>query len=187
MKLHLLLIVLILQGCTVPFHIAPPGVKIAAPPTNVEDPDKYRVDSASYPTFRVKERFEPPRWKAGAGESKYPMVPIDPTDIWTVTHRVGEVLLIYSDAYNDRQCRLLAQLEPHGIAGGQLGFGGKTCHAGRLYHISITADGKVQGGWKLMYNPKRFGFARDRYINMQIDPSMANGWGSQPLFEQIGK
>lgn len=178
-------IALFLQACVVPFHIAPPGVKVAAPPANVEDPDKYLANSASYPTFRTKGKFTPPRWKAGAGESKYPMVSLESTDIWRVTHQLGDVFLIYSDTYNDRQCRLLAHIEPNGMAGGHIGLFSKNCDASRLYHIPITLDGTVKSNWMLLYNPKRVGFSRDRYINMQIDPATPEGWGPQPLFEPI--
>jgi len=183
----ILLVVLFLPGCAIPFHIAAPGVKPVTRPMNIEDPDKYRVDSAIYPAFRIKARFEPPRWKAGAGESKYPMVSIEPTDTWRVTHQVGDVFLIYSDTYNDRQCRMLAAIEPNGMAGGFIGRWGSTCHSDHLYHIPITLDGTVRNGWKLLYNPKRFGFARDRYINMQIDPATPSDWGPQPLFAENRK
>lgn len=185
LPLGILVVVLLPQGCAIPFHIPAPGVKPVTPPTNIEDPDKYRVDSASYPTFWIKARFEPPRWKAGAGKSKYPMAPIEPIDTWRVTHQVGDVFLIYSDTYNDRQCRMLAGIEPNGMAGGFIGRWGSVCHLDRLYHIPVTLDGTVRNGWKLLYNPKRFGFARDRYVNMQIDPATPADWGPQPLFVPI--
>lgn len=163
--------------------ILPPGMVRAAPPSNIEDPDKYLVDSANYPTFRVKKRFDPPKRKVGAVESEFAMVTIEPSDVWKVTHLVGETYLIYSDAYNDRQCRYLASIAPSGYAGGFVSrWGGSTCQASHLYQIAITPDGTVKGGWKLLYNPKRFLLRRDRYINMQVDPSQAADWSSQPLF-----
>lgn len=165
--------------------IPPPGATLAAPPANIENPDTYRVDSANYPAYRIKERFEPPRWKVGAVQSKYTMAPIEPTDVWKVTHQVGDVFLIYSDTYNDRQCRLLASMAPSGRAGGFIGRWGSACHPDRLYHIPITLNGKVKSGWKLLYNPKRVIFSRHRYIDMQIDPTTAEGWGGQPLFQPV--
>lgn len=161
--------------------ILPPGMARAEPPSNIEDPNKYRVDSASYPAFRIRERFKPPTWRVGS-VTGYPMEPIEPTDIWAVTHIMGDAYLIYSKAYNDRQCRYLARVAPRGTAGGHLYRGGKSCEADNLYHISIAPDGTVRGGWKLLYNPKRFLLPRDRYINMQIDPTTPADWGPQPLF-----
>lgn len=38
----------------------------------------------------------------------------------------------------------------------------------------------------LLYNPEKFIFSRDRYINMQIDPVIPADWGPQPLFEPVG-
>lgn len=166
--------------------ILPSGMERAAPPANIEDPEKYRVDSGNYPIFRVKERFEPPRRKIGTLESKYSMVAVETTDVWRVTHKRGETYLIHSDAYTDRQCRLLARIEPSGIAGGFAGLWGSNCSPDYLYHIWITLDGTVKGsGWKLLKNPKVTILARDRYINMQIDPATPTDWGSQPLFEPI--
>lgn len=169
-------------GCTP--VILPPGMVRASLPSNIEDPDKYLVNSADYPAFRVRQQFDPPKRKVGAVESEFVMVTIEPTDIWKVTHAVGETYLIYSEAYNDRQCRYLARIAPSGYAGGFISrWGGSTCQASHLYHIAITPDGTVRGGWKLLYNPKRFLLARDRYINMQIDPATPANWGPQPLFE----
>jgi hypothetical protein len=169
-----------LGGC-VPV-IPSPGMMVVSPAANLEDPDKYQVDPAGFPTFRIKERFDPPRWKSGTMESKYPMTIIKTADVWKVTHVVNNLYLIYSDTYNDRQCRLLAQLEPSGIAGGR---GKDKCYVDYLYHVAISPDGTVRGGWKLLKNPERFIFARDRYRNMQIDPTQAADWGPQPLFELV--
>jgi hypothetical protein len=169
------LVVLMFSACV----ILPPGVKVATPPTNIENPDRYRVDSASYPTFHVRERFKPPLWKEGSFE----MVLIEASDIWKVTHKVGEkAFLIYSESYNDRQCRYLADVLPRGMAGGHIGIITKRCDADYLYHIPVNLDGTVIGNWKLLYNPKRFIFARDRYIDMQIDRTAVGGWSKQPLF-----
>lgn len=174
---------LVLQGCFP--VIPPPGATLAALPANIENPDAYRVDSAIYPTFKVKQRFDPPRWRSPGVESKYPMISIEPTDIWKVTHKVGDVLLIYSDTYNDRQCRLLVKYGRG--AGGSIPVWGSKCHSHYLYHIPVSHDGTVRnggdGGWKLLYNPEKFIFSRDRYINMQIDPTTPPDWGPQPLFE----
>lgn len=175
---------LMITGC-MPV-ILPPGMVRAAPPSNIEDPDKYLVDSAEYPTYRAKQRFDPPKKKIGAVESEFAMVVIEPADIWKVTHLVDKMYLIYSEAYNDRQCRYLASIAPSGYAGGFISrWGGSTCQASNLYHIAISPDGTVRGGWKQLYNPKRFLLPRDRYINMQIDPSQVADWGPQPLFEPV--
>lgn len=162
----------------------PPGMVRTAPPSNIEDPDNYLVDSEIYPVFHAKEKFDPPKWKVGSGESKFPMVAIEPIDIWKVTRVVGEMYLIHSDTYNERQCRYLMEIAPDGSAGGFVSRWGRSrrCHADYLYHIPIMPNGTVRGGWKLLYNPERFLSSRDRYINLQIDPITADDWGSQPLF-----
>lgn len=78
---------LVLQGCFP--VIPPPGAKLAALLSDIENPDTYRVDPATYPTFKVKHRFDPPQWKNPGGEG-FPMVSIEPTDTWRVTHKVGD-------------------------------------------------------------------------------------------------
>lgn len=179
---NVLFVTLILSDCI----ILPPGVKEAAAPANLEDPDKHRVDSADYPTFRVRRKFKPPLWKEGPVESQFPMVPIEQSDTWKVTHKINDDLfLIYSESYNERQCRYLADALPRGMAGGHVGIFSNNCDADYLYQIPITLDGTVKGNWKLFYNPKRFIFSRDRYVNMQIDQANVEEWGPQPLFMPV--
>ena len=183
-RLFVFLSFLVLQGCFP--VIPPPGATFATLPANIENPDAYRVDSASYPTFKVKQRFDPPRWKSPGGEG-FPMASIEPTDTWRVTHKVGDLFLIYSDTYNDRQCRSLVEYGPG--AGGFVRPWGSRCHSHYLHHISVSRDGTVRsgknGGWMLLYNPEKFIFSRDRYINLQIDPATPPDWGPQPLFKPI--
>lgn len=163
-----------LAACQTPFF-QPGGLVVMQSSIGYEDPDKYLVDSQSYPHYYAKEDFEPPKWRSGpiTGSS---MATIEPTDVWVVTHRVKEYLLIYSGDYQDRQCRRLNQLAHVGY------IRSDGCHGSDyLYHIVIRPSG-VAVGWMLLHNPERVLFKRDRYIDMNIDQVRNNGgWDEHPF------
>lgn len=116
-------------------------------------------------------------------------VDIFPDDVWQVTHRIGDRLLIYSEEYEDRECRRVTERAKRtGAAGdaGRIDPNGK-CHSLRhLYHIFINQQGEVSGGWKLLKNPELVVFASDR--RLVLEPSApTEGWGPQPLFVNVGQ
>lgn len=115
------------------------------------------------------------------------MEAIETTDIWKVTHKEGNAYLIHSDTYTDRWCRFLAKVEPNGAAGGSMGWLKSNCSPDYLYDISVTLDGTVRGGWKLLHNPKRVLFAHDRYTDMRVDFPTTEDWGPQPLFVPLNR
>ena len=105
--------------------------------------------------------------------------PVDilPEDVWRVTHRVGNRLLIYSEEYQERECRRVTErAKRFGGMGsaGRIDRNGK-CHSlPALYHIFINEEGEVVGGWTLLNN---------RNHRVVLEPESPNdGWGPQPLF-----
>lgn len=144
------------------------------------DPDLYRVDLNNFPKYHIKEIFHPPRWKSNGMESRFDMVPILPSDIWSVTHVVNEYYLIYSESYNERQCQYLAKQGPG--AGAFISPLTKNCESDYLYHIYITKDGNVSGGWELLKNPKQVIARSERRTFLKPNPHGNEQWGSQPLF-----
>jgi hypothetical protein len=115
---------------------------------------------------------------------RFQPVEILPEDVWQVTHRIGERLLIYSQDYEERECRRITERAKRvGLEGdaGRIDRNGK-CHWLRhLYHVFINAQGDVVGGWKLLYNPEVVVFASDRRVLLEAEGS-TEGWGPQPLF-----
>ena len=112
--------------------------------------------------------------------------PVDilPDDVWQVTHRVGDRLLIYSEAYEERECRRVTEhAKRYGAAGdaGRMDRNGKCHWLLDLYHVFINQQGDVAGGWKLLRNPERVVFSSDRRVLLEPDGA-AEGWGPQPLF-----
>lgn len=98
------------------------------------------------------------------------MTDILPADVWIVTHRVGERLVIYSESYQARQGKYLS--------------GRDDFVSPYLYHLFIDSRGRVDRGWLILKNPKTVAFASNRYV--LIDPKQREtpGWPDEPLFEE---
>jgi hypothetical protein len=150
---------------------APPGAIVNPPRTDYENPDRFKVTSSAYPLYRAKQSFAPPVPREGNWTSRTGMVEIFPSDIWVVTHRVGDRLVIYSETYQARQRKFLS---------GKDGFVGPY-----LYHLLVEPDGRVNRGWFILRNPQIVVATRDRYINLNLELRSTVGWPNEPLFEVI--
>ena len=171
-------VALSLNGC-----IHPPGVDVVTPgSTGYVNPDDFRVNSDAYPSYRAVRRvgdIDAPR----SPNFAFRLAPIEVTDVWRVTHRIGDRLLIYSTDYENRECVLL-QRTAIGLDKGGRGFFDSRCIPHRLFEIFIRADGTVAGGWQTLYNSERVIFASDRLIRFN-PPNNVEDWGLQPLFVPI--
>lgn len=158
---------------------APPGANINPPKQGYEDPDGYRVDSSSYPSYAANRDYSPPRPRYAESTSRTQAVEIKQTDLWRVTHRVGALLVVYSDRYQQRQCEyLLSQGKSMGAL--RTPFGG-VCQADYLYHLLITPEGRAKG-WFRLHSPERVIFSRDRYVVMDPASRMSLDWPEEVLF-----
>jgi len=160
--------------------LPPPHVKTVAAPDELRliNPDEFRVNSDSYPEYVAVSRVEEP-----PAVFRYRTAPIEPTDSWRVTHRIGERLLIYSEQYEQRQCQYeITQATAPGDVG-RIDRHGQCRSAPYLYYLFITADGEVRG-WKLLKNPQRVVLARDRRLSPDAEEGTSDGWGRQPLFRR---
>lgn len=168
-----LLVFVFVAGCGSLYELyAVPGTTVNPPLTGYQDPDRYKVEPSAYPRFRAKREFMPPAPRLGEFTFSTKMVAITPADIWTVTHRAGERLVVYSNSYQER---LRKNAPPREEIVGPY-----------LFHLFIAPDGTVDRGWLLLRNPKTFIFANDRHV--PIDPvlSASSGWPQEPLFEPQG-
>src|SRR5437016_3411230 len=99
-----LLLLVVIGGATSGCYelIPPPRVDTIAAPdrSGYINPDEFLVESNSYPAYAAQYRVEvpPPVFRYRTG-------PIETTDSWKVTHRIGDRFLIYSEDYQQRQCR----------------------------------------------------------------------------------
>lgn len=143
------------------------------------DPDYFAVDSRSFPRYRAARKIVPPPW------FKDLTIEILPTDIWHVTHGIGDRSLIQSEAFQDRVCRYLFSLPPAGTWGGRLIRAENRCEADYLYGIWIDSNGRVTGGWVLLHNPRMVLFSYDRRIVLRPDNPQLQGWDPQPVFERM--
>ncbi|HET8941108.1 MAG TPA: hypothetical protein VFN13_03890 [Rudaea sp.] len=157
---------------------------VALPPRvgHYENPDNYRVDPSAYPRYAAKYNFAPPKPREGTWTAKVTNTEILVTDIWHVTHKVGDRLIAFSDAYQKRQCDWILTFGK--LAGAfKEPFGGP-CIANYLYSLYVFPDGRIDG-WMLLDNPGRVALSKDRYTVM--DPALREGpgWPEQPLFEAL--
>lgn len=149
---------------------------------NYENPDKYKVVPSTYPTYVVKYNYAPPRPREGTWTAKVNSTRILTSDVWHVTHKVGNRLIVFSNAYQKRQCDWLLTFGK--LAGAfKEPFGGP-CIANYLYSLYIFPDGRVDG-WMLLDNPNRVALSKDRYTIM--DPALreGSGWPEKPLLKKI--
>ncbi len=157
--------VLSLGGCSSVYELyAPPGANFNPPRQGLyEDPDKYKVSSSENIRYRTKSTFSPPRWRYGNMVSSTEMPDILPSDIWVVTHRFRDRLIIYSATYQARQ----------------------TANTSYQYHLFIDSSGRVNSGWLLLHNPKAVLLARDRFTIMDPKQSETDGWPDEILFVEV--
>ena len=173
--------VLTLVGCVgmADYLGPPPGASEYGSGQAPVDPDTFAVDSHKFPHFRVAAPFSPPRWISIYNpnvESGSPMVEIQPSDIWRVTHVVRNVQIIQSDSYTLRQCEFLAAAAPHGTAGGFKSLLGGECSTDYLYGIYIDPAGHLAGGWVLLRNPKQAFLKADRRTYFVPLADRNKGW-----------
>ncbi len=100
-----------------------------------------------YPTFRAAALIQPPR------VGNRPMVPIEPTDQWRVTHVVPDGYFIESKSYTKRLCAAY----PRGHQWDEWGDEQLCASDEYLLHairwklaISIRKDGSILEGWQLL-------------------------------------
>lgn len=181
----LLLVACMFAGCSstnVYYAAGQAPVTIPAREGNYENPDNYRVATDDYPSYIAKYTFDSPPPRQGTFVSKIPNIEILPMEIWRVTHKVGNKLLIFSDAYQDRQCNHL--LEYGTSSGAFKDLLSRRCSADYLYHLIVFPDGRVDG-WMLLRNPAGVAFSKDRYTLMDPGLRAGPGWPDQPLFEPV--
>lgn len=181
----LLVLILLLNGCgstnAIYVHDHAP-VAIQAPHRNYTNPDIFLVNPSDYPIFVAKRDFKPHGIGKKSVASDLPFVTILSTDKWYVTHKVGNLLLIYSNAYQTRECNAVWAHDKFSGSFKQP-FGG-SCISRYLYCLYISKNGRVFG-WKRLINPKRVALSRDRYTNMTPPARNGLGWPKEPLLEPV--
>jgi hypothetical protein len=151
----------------------PPGVGNVRP----IDPETLRVDPSKYPKFHVVVASSPPRLRSEYNPNvryRYPMVDILPADEWYVRYKIGDLFLIVSDSYNQRQCAALLLVSPY--AGCFKSPFSTHLVSDYLYAIYISPGGHISGGWKLIHNPKEVALSSDRRTYLVPLPWGNEGW-----------
>lgn len=156
-------------------------IALPSRPGNYENPDNYRVNSSEYPSYAAKYNFSPPKPHDGKWVSRTNDVKILTTDIWQVTHKIGDTLILFSKSYQDRQCDYLLTLGRNsGAFKSPLGGG---CNADNLYEIYASPDGRVIG-WLLLNNTAP-SWSKERYTIMAPASRESLGWPKQSLFAPV--
>jgi len=161
-------------GCATFYDVyAPPGASVRAPPSDAsDDPDRFSVPASAYPRYVATRSFQPPSpWLNGSTRDDA-VAGIEISDRWRVTHRIGAVLAIYSDTFQDRQCALILQ---HGKFSGAVAAGRGRCEADYLFHLLVTDAGRPIG-WLKLHNPARVMFASDRHVDMAPERHAGGDW-----------
>lgn len=144
---------------------APPGANVnSSLPGRYENPDNYRVAVPDQIKYVATKTFSTPSPRRGALVLKTVTVDVEAGDVWTLTHRVKDRLIIFSEAFQKRQVRLSPR------------------ESNYLYHLIIDVDGRVNKGWFLLRDPKYVVLASERMTIM--DPSIrdTDGWPTEPVF-----
>lgn len=143
------------------------------------DFERFKVESNSYPKFQARQSMSPP-----AIAREIPLTDIKDTDLWAVRYRLNDFYLIFSETYNDRQCRHLVEIKKGlGIAGNSL-FTDK-CNSRYFYCIVIDLKGNVIGNWELVPNPDLAISTSARSVSFKPLTPKAGDWGVQPLFKAV--
>jgi hypothetical protein len=128
------------------------------------DPEDLRVDPGAYPTFRVAKATVPPQPSPEIDRNairRIPMVQLLPSDEWRVTHKWGDLFLITSESYIQRQCESEKNL-PRWNTNCFKGPFSSSYTPRYLHAIYVNKDGRVSGGWKSLANPRMIGLSSDR-------------------------
>lgn len=138
------------------------------------DFENFRVESEAYPKFYAKQPILPP-----AHAIAIPVAGIKETDLWIVRYRFNEFYLIFSESYNERQCRLLID------SGKNVGIAHKSpltgkCSSYYFYCIVVDMKGNVTNGWKLVHNSDVVSSSRSQ--NFQPFSRPIGEWGNAPQF-----
>lgn len=153
------------------------------PSMSYGDPEDYRVDPSLYPKYRAVRDFQPPDMAVNPEKDprlKMPRITMD--CVWEVRHRVGHRLWIFCRDYE-------AELDKRACSytRGFLRGSTSSCYERSVTEISIFEDGRVEGGWRGIKNPKHVFLKGDRAIPLNPDPRYDLSWGNAPLFEPIKK
>lgn len=177
-RFFLIVLPLSLAGClgAADYSSPPPGATEYGSGPRPVYPDTFKVSSDSYPRFRAREDFLPPRPEYCYLDSctHLPITSINRSDQWKVKYVFKGLYIIQSDEYNKRQCFYLEQ-RGSSYAGSMLGY----CAMNIDFDIYITTDGVVSGGWELLAG----GFAGPEartYFNPS--PKKNEGWPVGKLF-----
>jgi hypothetical protein len=172
---------ILLNGCMGDF-LPPPNMRVAQPEVLEAPADISTVNPQTFPRYKSKAGVTPPPWVIGS-VTGFPMAGIETSDEWRVTHKVGDIFLIFSEAYQYRQCKKLFEYGPNAERG-MVGLNGECKRAMYLYHVAITPSGEVINGWVLIPNPDALvsGPAYSISSNPQSKSAIEKLWGVQPLF-----
>ena len=160
------LILVLLASCGSVYDLyAPVGANINSPRTgNYENPDKYRLPESERKIYVATKTFRPPKPRYETLTLNIPMVDIVAGDVWVVTHRVQNRLVIFSAQYQARQKRALSGRENY------------------LFSLFIDSDGRVNKGWLLLRDPRLAVLASERMTIMDPSVSATDGWPEEPVF-----
>ena len=160
------LILVLLASCGSVYDLyAPVGANINSPRTgNYENPDKYRVLESERKIYVATKTFSPPKPRRETLTLNISMVDIEAGDVWVVTHRVQNRLVIFSTQYQARQERALSG------------------RGNYLYSLLIDSDGRVNSGWFLLRDPRLVVLASERMTIMDPSIRATDGWPEEPVF-----
>ena len=162
-----MVVLVAVAGCLSSAHyMVPPEGSIENGSGSVPvNPNRFSVSSEAYSSYRIQAKFVPPKPEicTFGGCYKSAIIAIKPTDIWKVTHKIGERLLIQSDEYMERVCRRTERT--HNIYNNRsyLQKGAK-CVIDRKYAVYITQDGLIDGGWEVFF-PNKVSFENRMYFS----------------------
>lgn len=144
---------------------APPGANVhSSMPGKYENPDNYRVAALDRVNYVATKSFSTPSPRRGTLVLKTATADVEAGDVWTLTHRVKDRLIIFSETFQKRQVRR---------SPGESNY---------LYHLIIDADGHVNKGWFLLRDPKFVVLASERMTIMDTSIRDTDGWPAEPVF-----
>lgn len=109
------MVVFCLTGCYGMAHYETPPPQVGEFGTGRQPakPDVFEVKSKDFPSYSVTENIKPPGLTLRSYRNPaVKFTDFEKTDIWKVTHKIGERFIIQSEEFNERQCRFL--INTHG-------------------------------------------------------------------------